>query len=213
MSEYSYSSLSPEPYTIRLLRILPSNEASKNVRCELFEYTLRISDTAVHPYEALSYVWGSKENAKAVEIDNRTISVANNLYTALLRFRDPKIPRIIWADAICINQKDQREKESQIQLMAAVYAKASRVIVWLGQAEDGGDRALETIRRVGESSTSDPELPQREILLLLQRPWFQRIWVWNHHYTVLVCDAKSHLGSTRSRCSSTCLDHMWFRRS
>jgi hypothetical protein len=32
-------------------------------------------------------------------------------------------------DAICINQADKEEKKDQIRFMAAIYAKASRVIV------------------------------------------------------------------------------------
>lgn len=177
MSKYSYSRLSPDPYTIRLLRILPDNGISENVRCELFEYTLRMMHTAVHPYEALSYAWGDKENPRSVIVNGQTFYVTDNLYAALLRLRDHSLARIIWADAICIDQENQEEKQGQIQLMAAIYAKASRVIVWLGETEDGSVRALEAIRRVSEKPTTDPNPHQREIQRLLERKWFRRIWV------------------------------------
>lgn len=186
MTEYSYSPLSSKPYTIRLLRILPSNGAANSVRCELFEYTLRMSDIAVHPYEALSYVWGSEENPKAIEVNSKTVLIKNNLYAALVRLRDDQIPRIIWADAICINQEDQKEKEGQIQLMAAIYAKARGVIVWLGETETSGERALDAIRRFGENSILNPKPPQQEIQQLLQRSWFRRIWVRDQSYTYLI---------------------------
>ena len=48
-----------------------------------------------------------------------------------------------WTDGICINQANEKEKEDQIALMAEIYAKASRVVVWLGEAKDDSDRALE----------------------------------------------------------------------
>ncbi|KAK4678319.1 hypothetical protein QC764_0054030 [Podospora pseudoanserina] len=32
--------------------------------------------------------------------------------------------------------------------MAQIYSKAARVIVWLGEAEDGGDKALEQLRQL-----------------------------------------------------------------
>jgi hypothetical protein len=36
-------------------------------------------------------------------------------------------------DALCINQKDNEEKSKQVQLMGAIYSKASRVIIWLSK--------------------------------------------------------------------------------
>ncbi|KAF4620185.1 hypothetical protein G7Y89_g14636 [Cudoniella acicularis] len=184
MPPYRYSSLSHKPNIIRLLRLLPSKDEPENLRCELLEHTLRESDTACHPYEALSYVWGSEKKPKSITIiddqkDDQELAVTQNLYIALLHLRDHEIPRIIWADAVCINQANKEEKEHQIKFMAAIYAKASRVIVWLGEARDESDRALESIRIAGEKSVepSNTELFEQAILQLLERPWFCRIWV------------------------------------
>jgi len=73
--------------------------------------------------------------------------------------------------------------------MAEIYAKASRVLVWLGEAEDDGDQALEAIRLTGETSTkylSHVKPSRHRILKLLQRPWFQRIWVREQNSKLLV---------------------------
>jgi hypothetical protein len=51
---------------------------------------------------------------------------------------------LIWADAICINQEDIHERESQVLLMQAIYSQASKVLVWLGDDED--DRAEKALR-------------------------------------------------------------------
>jgi len=178
MSEYRYSQLSL-PTSIRLLRLLPCGQDAKTLRCELFEYPIRDSDTVSHPYETLSYVWGSEDKPRSIIIDNRNLHVTQNLYTALLRLRNHTCSRIIWVDAICIDQENKKEKGSQIPLMAEIYAKASRVVVWLGEAEGDGDRALEAIRLTGEKSAKSPdaEVFQQAIRKLLQRPWFRRIWV------------------------------------
>jgi ankyrin repeat protein len=82
-------------------------------------------------------------------------------------------------DAVCINQEDEVEKGHQIQLMAAIYAKAGHVIVWLGEAQDDSDRALEFIRTVGKNSANswNTEPFEQAILQLLKRPWFRRIWI------------------------------------
>jgi hypothetical protein len=110
------------------------------------------------------------------------LHVTQNLYTALLRLQDHSCSRIIWVDAICIDQANEKEKEYQIPLVAEIYAKASRVVVWLGEAEADSDRALEAIRLTGEKSVkvSNAEVFQQAILQLLQRPWFRRIWVRNY---------------------------------
>ena len=178
MSRYCYSPLSQEPNSIRLLRLMPNKNDTADIRCELFKYALQESSKATHPYEALSYVWGGSDRPKSIFIDNQYLDVTLNLHAALLRLRDRDIPRIIWVDAICINQEDEQEKEHQIQSMAKIYGKASRVIVWLGERADNSDVALEVIRAAGKpTNTSNKEITQQAILLLLQRPWFRRIWV------------------------------------
>jgi len=166
------------PDSIRLLRLIPNKIDTANIRCELFECTLQESDKTTHPYEALSYVWGCSDKHKYIFIDNQYLAVTLNLHAALLRLQDRDIPRIIWVDAVCINQDDEQEKEHQIQFMAKIYGKASRVIVWLGERADDSDIALEAIRAAGKpTNTSNKEIIQQAILLLLQRPWFRRIWV------------------------------------
>jgi hypothetical protein len=178
MSEYHYSHLSSS--SIRLLRLLPSEDGLKHLRCELFEYPLQNSDKSSHPYEALSYVWGSENKPRTITVDGKILYITENLYAALLRLQDHLCSRVIWIDAICINQANIKEKQDQIPLMVDIFAKARRVVVWLGEAEDDGDRALEEIRLIGEramSNLSNANAFRQSISKLLQRPWFQRVWV------------------------------------
>jgi hypothetical protein len=176
---YHYSPLSSKSDIIRLLRLLPGKDKQSSIRCELFEYTLRDVDALSNPYEALSYVWGGEEKPRSITIDDQELSITQNLHTALLRLRNRGIPRVVWVDAVCINQVDENEKEHQISVIPEVYAKASSVIVWLGEAYDNGDQALESIRRASKESVEplDIRLTRRPILQLLDRPWFNRIWV------------------------------------
>jgi Heterokaryon incompatibility protein (HET) len=213
MPRYRYSPLSQNPDVIRLLRLLPcKDKREENLQCELFEYSLRGSDSTNHPYEALSYVWGSERTPESIVIDNQKLAVTKNLYMALSRLRDREIPRIIWADAVCINQADEKEKEHQIQFMSAIYAKASRVIVWLGEAKDNSDQALELIRRTSENSEK-PSNIELSIQHLLKRPWFHRIWVRKQNYIMLVAVTKYLLGSARNGCSSAYPNHVWSHRN
>jgi hypothetical protein len=178
MHRYVYSTLSQRDST-RLLQLLPRKDDPKNLRCKLLEYPLRDSNNSSHPYEALSYVWGSEDTPQSIVIDDRNLSITQNLYTVLLRLQNYSLSRILWVDAVCINQADEAEKEHQIPLMAEIYAKASRVLVWLGEAGEDGDEALKAIHHTGKNAKdlSHAESNRHRILKLLQRPWFQRIWV------------------------------------
>jgi hypothetical protein len=187
MSEYHYSHLSPS--SIRLLRLLPSGDNLEHLRCELFEYPLQHSDKSSHPYEALSYVWGSEDKPKSITVNDQNLHITQNLYTVLLRLQDHLCSRVIWIDAICIDQANKKEKEDQIPLIVEIYAKARRVVVWLGEAEDEGDRALEEIRLIGEGipiHLSNAKPFRQGISKLLQRPWFRRIWVRQVPLLVLI---------------------------
>ena len=179
MSRYRYLPLSL-PGNIRLLRLLPAEESTSVLQCELFEYSLQNSNNATRPYEALSYVWGSEKTPRSVIMGKQNLKITENLHTALLHLRDHEIPRIFWIDAVCINQSDDIEKAQQIPLMAEIYARASRVVVWIGDAKDDSDQALEAIRAAGKTKAHQP--PKRAISALLQRPWFRRIWVSEPSY-------------------------------
>ncbi|RSM14826.1 hypothetical protein CDV31_005260 [Fusarium ambrosium] len=172
-SLYCYSSL-PEG-SIRLLRLLPHQDEHALIQCQLFEFAL-VDSRSTRPYEALSYVWGSETKPRSLSIDSCDLPVGENLYAALSHLRDCSLERIIWVDAICINQRDIKEKGTQVQSMAEIYAKASDVIVWLGEATPDSCQALEEIRVAAEQRTT-LSIDESAILRLLERPWFQRIWV------------------------------------
>ncbi|KAL8296261.1 hypothetical protein RB600_001644 [Gaeumannomyces tritici] len=194
---YTYTSL-PEG-SVRFLRLLPSSNQESPIECQLVTASM-LGSGRTHPYEALSYVWGSKKAKDPIYMGSNELRVTANLYEALLQLRDCFLERILWVDAICINQDDKAEKTRQVQSMAKIYAKASRVIVWLGDAADNSDQALEAIRKAAQEQYTDSAIYEpnhqatlalshqdltnssnneanQAVLNLLQRPWFQRIWV------------------------------------
>ena len=162
-----------------MLRLLPSEDAAAGIKCRLFNYPLRLSKRT-HLYEALSYVWGKEDDAKSISIDGRLFTVRDNLHRALLRLRNHSVERVLWVDAICINQEDDKEKEDQIQHIATIYNRANRVIVWLGDATDDSNQAFEHIRIAAEDESRVPssdEDSEKAVLGILARKWFRRIWV------------------------------------
>ncbi|KAK4118826.1 hypothetical protein N657DRAFT_684944 [Parathielavia appendiculata] len=157
---YRYSSL-PD-HCIRLLRLIPHWDKTAPLQCSLFTSPILISGRASHSYEALSYVWGSPERTHYVCIDNCELPVTASLHGALSRLRDSLIEKIVWVDAIYIDQEDLGERENQVQCIAEIDAKASRVLVWLGEEKD--------------DSSHDADGADEPVLALLERPWFTRIW-------------------------------------
>jgi hypothetical protein len=109
----------------------------------------------------------------------RDLHVTENLYSALLRLQDDFCPRVLWIDAICINQSNEKEKEQQIPLMAEIYAKARSVIVWLGEAADDSELAMDAICNAAEFGLTEyiGNRVAQAFPILLLRPWFERIWV------------------------------------
>jgi hypothetical protein len=117
MSQYCYSPLSLGSNNIRLLRLMPhANESTKRTKlqCELFEYSLQDLGKRAHLYEALSYTWGGKEKPYSITIEEQNLDITTNLYAALLHLRDRSLKRIIWIDAIYIDQENPEEQGQQV---------------------------------------------------------------------------------------------------
>ena len=87
-------------------------------------------------YETLSYVWGDPSLVNEIIADGSVINITKNLRTALWYLRSPDVPRVIWADGICINQSDLDERSFQVQMMGDIYRQARGVQIWLGETED-----------------------------------------------------------------------------
>ncbi|KAI0490592.1 heterokaryon incompatibility protein-domain-containing protein [Xylaria cf. heliscus] len=112
----------------RLMCLSPGTSA------QTLECTLSIIDVAnsPSPYEALSYVWGTEKAQQPIKCYGYDIPITQNLRHALLALRHPTLKRLLWIDAVCINQQDTDERARQVAYMKLVYQYASRVIVWLG---------------------------------------------------------------------------------
>jgi hypothetical protein len=209
---YRYSSLMPGNDSIRLLRLIPNRDETADIQCELFEYSLQNSCEETHLYDALSYVWGNPHEQLPIFIHEHSFDVTVNLHAALLRLRNHSIERILWVDAICINQTDSKEKGQQIQSMAKIYGYANRVIVWLGEAADDSDLALEEIRVARGKKPTDPlndETIQPAVLRCFNDRGFGASGYGNRHLTTFVRITKSYLDTPRSCRSSTYPDYVW----
>lgn len=181
----------------RLLFIHPAQYPDQQLRCSCLPFAI---DAAL-PFEALSYVWGSSEPAVQLLCNGQPFTVRPGLANALMRLRLRHSTRIVWADAICINQADVEERNHQVPLMCSIYPAAKRVIVWLGSADpEHTQKALEVVDYIGTSCQQYDRKRGLEfghderwdglyfptdlfssaacasLKELFQRPWFSRIW-------------------------------------
>ena len=174
---------------IRLLKIFPArNEATQHE--ETIQSRLETWDLseAKGKYEALSYAWGEKGNGFAfIQCDNVTTKIWRNLHQALLQLRrnisrgNIRQTKLIWVDALCIDQTDMQERQAQILLMKDIFGYASQVLIWLGEHDKAS-------RQVWDSTKGAlPGSPQEVIRNAIQwnvkmredfirRPWFRRVW-------------------------------------
>ena len=59
-----------------------------------------------------------------------------------------KIPTYYWVDALCMDQQNVLERNSQVARMANIFRRASGVVVWLGREDGFTADALEVIQKV-----------------------------------------------------------------
>ena len=128
INAYDYEKLAHRD-SIRLLELLPGPTGSP-LKCNIID--ARKNDLPM--YEALSYAWGEPTMSHTVHelASQATLHITANLSQALHAIRYEHTPRVLWVDAICINQSDLREKGHQVALMGQIYRDAQRVVVWLG---------------------------------------------------------------------------------
>jgi hypothetical protein len=185
----------------RLLRLLKGDQDP--IRCELFESKLAPPEQ-IQDYAALSYTWGSESTPCDIIINGIETEVTINVYLALQDLRFQEKDRLLWIDALSINQRDEKEKSHQVQQMGSIFGQAERVIIWLGQAtyetnyfmkyaqqleketmkhapdnRENLDRQWTDcwLRRVQNLRDNQQEMLINGLQSLLRRDWFKRVWI------------------------------------
>ena len=106
-----YSALKDNEF--RIVQIHQSTDTTQKIQASLYKGEI----DNCPPYNALSYIWGSLEDSKCIELNNKPVFVRSNLYHALHRFRSTTEPVLIWVDALCIIQADDEERSDQVRRM------------------------------------------------------------------------------------------------
>lgn len=84
------------------------------------------------PFEAISYVWGPPARSHVILLDGHPLPITASLRDALLQTRLADQSRTLWADAICIDQRNKLEKGHQVAAMGRIYKTSKRTLICLG---------------------------------------------------------------------------------
>lgn len=146
----NYISLAGEAKQIRLLH-LGKKGSSQVEEPNLISCTFITVSLDEYPeYEALSYVWGDTFKEKTIQIDNEAVGITRNLHEALTQLQLPDRERVLWADAVCINQDDDLERTHQVSIMQHIFKRATKVVIYLGPTWVGCEELFEFFQAIGQ---------------------------------------------------------------
>lgn len=188
---YKYQPLKPNSHEIRMLQIHPTWRAFSTIKCSLINVDLDDLENESVPfdfYEALSYTWGDATGKVTIKLDGCSFEVTRNLAAALRRLRARKGYRYLWVDAICINQADEQERNSQVALMGLIYRTAEQVLIWLGREADGSKGAMKLIDNISDIGVEESDViasleneahhaKWQNVARLFDRSYWRRVWV------------------------------------
>jgi hypothetical protein len=175
------------------LLYLEHGDKDSAIHCRLATFELQSAPT----YEALSYTWGALVFDHEITCNDLPLRVTANLYEALHYLRQSDVERIMWIDAVCIDQTNLPERTAQVRMMKDIYSKSDHTVIWLGKETNEDEAAFAVLERfrklfaehgqldIGPMETIAYRLPLPEedsrnwtaLVKLFQKPWFERIWV------------------------------------
>jgi hypothetical protein len=194
---FEYAALS-EPDNTRLLYLHPGSD-DEAIECSLYEITLNLEE---YHYYALSYAWGDPQPMHNISCNGHKMKITRNLYSVLNRLRLKDKERMLWVDALCINQGHEtaalQERAQQVAMMHVVYASAVAVFTDLGEDDINTEYLLYNLDYFLAQSSEEWAKPLAEwsdaqtkitfpkikglfwsvLARFLDRPWSQRLWMF-----------------------------------
>ncbi|KAF1969115.1 HET-domain-containing protein, partial [Bimuria novae-zelandiae CBS 107.79] len=174
---------------IRVLTLKASLDRKANLR-----FTFDVGNINDHEdkHEALSYTLGVPVFSQKLYHENAPgyLKITSNLKDALTKLRQPTPDRMIWVDAVCINQQNNHEKNFQIPMMRDIYKKARGVLTWLVQGNKDVKNDFDRLSKLSRATLVNERGAHRRAservasLDYFSRRWIIQELVLNHEVTL-----------------------------
>lgn len=165
--EFSFTYTPLPANSIRLVELMPASRRRDPLRC--ITKSTSLDPARISSYEALSYVWGEPTRKWPLTCNGMALPITKNCHEALVNLRRRFVPRVLWIDAICINQGDTDEaideRNSQVKIMGEIYFKAKQVLVWLGEGDSTTSTLFRYLRTLHLLEGIEDEHPALESLV------------------------------------------------
>ena len=100
-------------------------------------------------YEAIPYTSGDLSTTKEILCNGKIIRATVNLYAVFKRLRDSSNGLLLWADAVCIDQRNIKERGHQVKLMGQIFKNSEMVRVCL--SDNDRNDVFETIKKTDKA--------------------------------------------------------------
>lgn len=155
IDRFQYEAFDLETAGFRL--VLLEKGVQSQLRCQLWQAYL----DDIIPYESLSYTWGSQSTLHEIIVDKKILSITESLHEALWHLRKPDEDRMLWVDALCIDQTNIKERGHQVDHMREIYGKADKVVVWLGYLSGNATKLKSAVTILEAKLAEMPGIPRK----------------------------------------------------
>ena len=144
---YRHDPLGPGQF--RLFELEPQQWKDELPRGRLLTFDL--DSKQIPDFTVISYLWNylnSNNERKLIECGGKPLQTPPNLNLALSSVLDHETsqPQLLWIDAVCINQSDDREKGSQLVMMPRIMSMAKLVVLYVNKESESTRSALQMAR-------------------------------------------------------------------
>ncbi|KAF6813231.1 HET domain-containing protein [Colletotrichum sojae] len=143
---------------------------------------------------------GDTAEPDVITVNGFSFSVTPNLREALQHLRHDNQGMTIWTDSICIDQANPSERSEQVSMMDKIYSRAGCVRIWIGNASQSSEQAMNLVQSCVEAldddevvrKITDDQVGSEALTELLRRPYWTRTWIFQE--IVLSKKATVHCG-------------------
>lgn len=137
--------------TPNLYTPLPSDTSTRLVVLHPGRYgddihcSLRVVDLNDWPlYVAVSHTWGCAGvntylTLHGSDDTHARVTIRENMDSCLRRLRHSDVERVLWIDALSIEQDDLAEKTNQVAIIGLIFKMATGVVAWVGEHSDSSE--------------------------------------------------------------------------